>query len=255
MKKGVVYQSGSMSTSGEVEIAKLIGFLKTVARTLMISGLTLIFLTTVNLMAILWPVGWAEVRYGVSNIKLVKQFRKVQSQKQGRNFLTVTVPDVAPKPTPAPAKPTWEVPDNNYSVFIPKLAATSRVISDVDPGDAKQYMEALKLGVAEARDLAHPGQMGTTYLFAHSVGSRADYARYNAVFYLLDKLVEGDKVEVVYREKLFKYVVEKREILPPDDIRYLLPQQDEELLVLQTCYPPGTTWKRLMVVAKPVISK
>ncbi|KKT57956.1 MAG: secreted enzyme, sortase [Candidatus Amesbacteria bacterium GW2011_GWB1_47_19] len=148
-------------------------------------------------------------------------------------------------------QPGWKVPDDNYSLFIPEIGAISRVISAVDAGDANEYLPALQQGVAEAKGMAHPGEKGTTYLFAHSVGSRADFARYNAVFYLLHKLETGDKVEVVYGGRLFKYEVEIREILEPKNVKYLVPQSEEEKLVLATCYPPGTTWKRLVVVAKP----
>jgi len=94
----------------------------------------------------------------------------------------------------------------------------------VDPGEKQEYQWALKLGVAEAAGLAHPGQKGTTYLFAHSVGTRADFARYNAIFYLLHKLETGDGVEVVYQGKLYKYEVVAKEILAAGDLKYLQPQ-------------------------------
>ncbi|MBI2587198.1 sortase, partial [Candidatus Amesbacteria bacterium] len=109
---------------------------------------------------------------------------------------------------------------------------------------------ALKMGVAEAKGLAHPGQIGTTFLFAHSVASPLDYARYNAVFYLLDKLVVGDDIEVVYKNKLFKYQVTSVQRLASSDTRYLRPQGDEALLVLQTCWPAGTRVGRLVLTAK-----
>jgi LPXTG-site transpeptidase (sortase) family protein len=89
-------------------------------------------------------------------------------------------------------------------------------------------------------------------MFAHSTNSPINFARYNAVFYLLDKLAEGDRIEVVYQGKLYRYKTASREILAPDDVRYLVPQAMEEKLVLQTCYPPGTTWKRLVIVAKRI---
>jgi len=104
-------------------------------------------------------------------------------------------------------KPEWKVPDEKYSVFIPQIGAISRVIPEVDAGDPGIYQAALKQGVAEAAGLGHPGQAETTYLFAHSVESKVDIARYNAVFYLLHKLVAGDKIEVVYQGRLYKYEV------------------------------------------------
>lgn len=144
----------------------------------------------------------------------------------------------------------WEVPDINYSVYVKKIGAISVVIPEVDASNFNEYSLALKKGVAEAAGLSHPGKTGTTYLFAHSVGSRADYARYNAVFYLLHRVEEGDGVEVFYQRKLFKYTVLRKEILGARDVRYLIPQKEKELLVLSTCYPPGTSWKRLVVVAE-----
>ena len=145
----------------------------------------------------------------------------------------------------------WEVPDSNFSINIPKISARSRVIENVNAGVEREYLAALKNGVAQAAGLSHPGEVGTTYLFAHSTNSPVNYARYNAVFYLLDKLVAGDTVELVYKDRLYKYVVRSTEVLSARDTRYLVPQQEEEILVLQTCYPPGTSWKRLVVVAVP----
>lgn len=149
-------------------------------------------------------------------------------------------------------KPAWEVPDAQYSVYIPKIGAKANVITNVNAASETEYQEALKRGVAEAANLSHPGEMGTTYLFSHSVGSPVSFARYNAVFYLLDKLEIGDRVEVMYRGKLYKYQVNQREILKPDDVKYLRPQFTEEQVVLQTCYPPGTTWNRLYVVGQRI---
>ena len=118
----------------------------------------------------------------------------------------------------------------------------------MDAGNPAEYNAALKLGVAEAKGLSHPGQKGTTYLFAHSTDSPVNFARYNAVFYLLDKLKVGDEAEVVYMGEAYKYRVVSVQILASSDTRYLVPQKEKELLVLQTCYPPGTSWKRLVVV-------
>jgi LPXTG-site transpeptidase (sortase) family protein len=150
------------------------------------------------------------------------------------------------------AKPNWQVPDQRFSLYIPKISAISRVIPKVNPFDRTEYLPALKKGVAHARGLAVPGETGTTYLFSHSVASRADYARYNAVFYLLHKLEPGDGVEIVYGGNWYKYQVMETKILGAKDVSLLKPQTDREILVLQTCYPPGTTWKRLWVIAERV---
>jgi LPXTG-site transpeptidase (sortase) family protein len=254
MKRGVMYRSEAGHISGEVRVGRIIRLLRIVARGMAYAGATMMLVAIAGVMLIFMPVGWAEIRYDVSSWGIVKQVKKAERQTEKNGIIAVAapLPATAVTPTPKPQKPTWQVPDESYSVYIPKIEAVSRVITDVDPNNSEQYNAALKLGVAAALGLAHPGQVGTTYLFAHSVGNRADYARYNAVFYLLDKLDEGDDVEVVYENNLYKYEVVNREILDPRDVHYLVPQQSEEKLLLQTCYPPGTTWKRLVVTAKRI---
>ncbi len=211
---------------------------KVVGTILNIIGLMMILGAVGGLFWVYLPLGIAEARYYWGRSEMAKITKQVQINLAGSK-LTQTVNEF-----------DWKVPDNRYSVYIPKIQAISPVIPNVDAGNEKEYAKALKLGVAEAAGLSHPGRMGTTFLFAHSVGSRADYARYNAVFYLLDKVEIGDGVEVVYQGKQFKYEVINKEILTAADTKYLVPQESEERLVLQTCYPPGTSSKRLVVVAK-----
>jgi len=59
-------------------------------------------------------------------------------------------------------------------------------------------------------------------------------------------------VELVYQGRLYKYEVAEKEVVSATDTKYLVPQTVSEKLIMQTCYPPGTTWKRLVVVAKRI---
>jgi LPXTG-site transpeptidase (sortase) family protein len=239
MKSGLVYKSDEKIP--EINFSRIVFILKAMALVLSKLGLGLMALAAVGLVVIYIPLISAEIHYDFNQSSTGKKLESVQQAV--REEARVIQPERKIE------KPTWEVPDTAYSIYIPKIFALSKVIPDVDAGNATEYMAALKQGVAEAKGLVHPGQKGTTYLFAHSVGSRVDFARYNAVFYLLDKLDIGDQVEVVYQGRLYKYEVVDREIKAPNDTSYLTPQNAEEKLVLQTCYPPGTTWQRLMVVA------
>ncbi len=221
-------KSGTLHQGKELNVGKLIAKLKVVAWGLKKIGTVLILVAICGMIVVYGPLLKAETNYQIST-----------------NFKSKFADSLKPIPL-------WEVPDKSYSVYIPKIQAISRVIGNVDAGDEKVYLEALKIGVAEALGLAHPGQKGTTYLFAHSTDGPWNFARYNAVFYLLDKTEKGDIVEIVYKNKLYKYSVFSKSVLGAQDTRYLVPQDKEELLVLQTCWPPGTAWKRLVVVAKPV---
>jgi len=143
--------------------------------------------------------------------------------------------------------------DPNFSIIVEKIGANAPVIANVDAGNKAIYNEALKRGVAHALGTSFPGQPGVTYLFAHSTDSLFNVPRYNAIFYLLNDLEPNDDVVVFFNNKRFNYKVVEKKITEPEDVSYFTMVTDEQILVLQTCYPPGTTWKRLIVVAKPEV--
>ena len=221
-------KSGVLNKRQEVSISAIIAGLKRRAKILRWLGAFLIFISLVGLGVVYGPLIEAELTY---------QFSKTAPTSR----LGSALRDM----------PNWQVPDTSYSLYIPKIAARARVIGNVDASNEDNYLAALKLGVAEAAGLAHPGQIGTTYWFSNSSDGPWNFARYNAVFYLLDRVENGDRVEVMYKDKLLRYKVTKVQILAASDTRYLIPQSREELLVLQTCYPPGTSWNRLVVEARP----
>lgn len=141
-----------------------------------------------------------------------------------------------------------------FSVMIPKIGANEVVVENVDPSNKDEYTRVLSRAVAHAKGSAFPGLAGTTYLFAHSADSFWNVGRYNAVFYLLKELTPGDEIVVFYENRRYNYYVEKQVIVDPEEVSYIDANLGEgEQLILQTCWPPGTTFKRLLVFAKPRI--
>jgi LPXTG-site transpeptidase (sortase) family protein len=232
MKSGILYPQGRRKHA-EVSITEIVKQLKKAAWRLRLLGAGLLLFSVIGLVWIFTPLLSAEISYS---------FRSHAEDRPSKFGNLVN------------DWPNWDVPNQDYSLYIPKINAKSMVVPGVNAGDEKAYLQALKLGVAAAQGMANPGELGTTYMFAHSTNSPLNYARYNAVFYLLDKINVGDRIEVVYNYngKLYRYQAAGREILDPTDVHYLTPQKQEEKLILQTCYPPGTTWKRLVIVAKRV---
>lgn len=140
-----------------------------------------------------------------------------------------------------------------FSVVIPKIQANENIVANVDPSNEKEYLNVLKEAVAHAKGTAFPGINGTTFLFAHSTDSIWNVGRYNAVFYLLNKMEIGDDIVIFYSGDRYNYKVESTKIIEPTDTQYLDAKMGEgEKLILQTCYPPGTAWKRLLVFADRV---
>ncbi len=142
--------------------------------------------------------------------------------------------------------------DTLFSILIPKIGASAKVVPNVDPTNEVQFHEALLTGVAHAKGSVFPGFAGNTYLFAHSTDTWWNVGRYNAVFYLLKDLQRGDDIVIFFESRRYNYSVIDTVVADASDVSFLTnPQRKEERLILQTCYPPGTTWKRLFIVAKP----
>ena len=142
--------------------------------------------------------------------------------------------------------------DPNFSIVIPKIGANSRILANVDPADEKDYLGKLLQGVAHASGTAFPGEQGHIFLFAHSTDYVWNVGTYNAVFYLLYKLEKNDEVNIFYQGKRHVYKVIDKRIIDPHEVEYLTRKTNKEFLTLQTCWPPGTTLKRMLVFAVPV---
>ncbi len=147
-------------------------------------------------------------------------------------------------------------PDTYFSIVIPRIGAASRVIINVDPNNETEYLAALQKGIAHAKGSVFPGMPGTSFYFAHSTDSIWNVGRYNAVFYLLKDMQVNDDIYLFFKNYRYNYKVTQTEILDANDVTLLVNAQKdrEEKIVLQTCWPPGTTWKRFIVIAKPVKS-
>lgn len=143
--------------------------------------------------------------------------------------------------------------DTKFSIVIPKIGASSKIYPNVDSTNSNDFLPILQKGVAHAKGTVFPGQKGNIYLFAHSTDNFWDVGRYNAVFYLLKDLVPGDEIAVFFENKRHNYIVKASKIVSPSDTQYLTDAQkvDKEVLILQTCWPPGTTFQRLLVFAEP----
>lgn len=138
-----------------------------------------------------------------------------------------------------------------YGISIPKIFIDEPVIFNVDPNDKIAYSQALRRGIAHASGTAFPDNAGIGYYFAHS--STPEFKnQFNAIFYLLGKLAKNDEVFIWHEGKRYEYKVTEQRIVEPSDISFLNQQYAHETIVLQTCWPPGTTQKRLLIFAQRV---
>ncbi len=142
--------------------------------------------------------------------------------------------------------------DKDFSIVIPKIGANAKVIENIDPYNSSEYQKALTKGVAHAKGTALPNENGNTFIFAHSSDNFYNANRYNSIFYLLNKMEKGDDIYIVYNGKVIPYKVKETKIVDKDKIEYLKnsERKKDNELTLMTCWPPGTTYKRLIVIAE-----
>lgn len=138
--------------------------------------------------------------------------------------------------------------EQGFYLAIPKIRAQSIIIANVDPWNETSYQQALKNGVAHAKGFAFPGEKGTVFLFAHSSGTPWELTYTNTPFLRLGELQTGDEIYVKRNGKLFTYKVSSKKEVWPNEVSYL--QNKDNILILQTCTPIGTSLKRLLVFAK-----
>lgn len=139
--------------------------------------------------------------------------------------------------------------DPSFSIVIPKIDANSKIVANVNAANESEYLASLKNGVAHASGTAFPGEGGHIFLFAHSTDYFWNVSTYNAVFFLLYKLEKKDEIDIFYKNQKYVYTVIDSKIVEPDQVEYLTRKSNKEFLTLQTCWPPGTSLKRLLVFA------
>lgn len=173
---------------------------------------------------VFFPILWLEVRYAARSFT-------TSSQK------TTTL-------SPTPVKPA----SSDFGIVIPKIHANAPVVKDVDAFNSQVYQQSLSKGIAHARGTSTPDIAGNTFLFAHSAQNWLNANRYNAVFYLLYKLEKGDAFSVYYKGKEYIYKVEEKRTVSAETVEVMKSSAYPRSVTLMTCWPPGTTLQRLIVV-------
>jgi LPXTG-site transpeptidase (sortase) family protein len=143
--------------------------------------------------------------------------------------------------------------NHNFNLLIPKLGIKSQVFPQIDMANEEEVNQVLKQGLAHGLGSAFPGQKKTIYIFGHSANVDFQFLEINPIFYLLDKLKAEDEIQLNYGGKNYSYFVTEKKIVSPNETSYWEAGIGERL-ILQTCWPPGTRWQRLLILAEPAYS-
>lgn len=154
-------------------------------------------------------------------------------------------------PTGNPIEPV----NRDFALIVPSLGINATVIPGVNPVSRAGYLEALKKGVAHSSLSYYPNENGTVYLFSHSTNYEWFVEDLNAVFYHLKTIEPGQLVVIMYQGNRYTYQIREKKVISAKEISYLVPQTGVRTLILQTCWPPGTAYKRLLIFADLIDEK
>jgi len=153
--------------------------------------------------------------------------------------------------------------------------ATVLSIEDASVGEvpAQFYLTVPALGIKQAvvetnsinptpsQSLGHfrgsrfPGEMGTSFLYGHSaLPWLFNSSNYKTIFSTLPDLTTSDNFYVHYKSFTYQYQIVGTKILAPNDVDplkdYGIELNSPSTVVLMTCYPPGLSSKRYLVIGK-----
>lgn len=206
-------------------------------------GLGLVAFALGGITGPLMPVIAMESSYYIGKVQ--ETFKKrVEAEKPLPESVPVTF-----NPLIAPDGSTITPINTEFSLIVPKIGINAPIIGSVNPLDEKAYSEALKQGVAHASTSFFPDQNGVVYLFSHSTNYEWFVKDLNAIFYLLKNLEAGDQIILFYKGNRYTYELREKRIVAPTEISYIMPIEGDRTLILQTCWPPGSTYERLLLFA------
>jgi LPXTG-site transpeptidase (sortase) family protein len=200
-------------------------------------GRGLIALSLLSLLIFFLPIAFSETQYQLYKIK--SNFK----EKNNLDSLTVTYDNF---------KKNTLSDENSFELIIPKIAVHTQVKTNVNADNKEKYNQILKSQAAHARGSALPGENGFIYIFGHSTNSVLNIDYYNPIFYLIKKLEKDDEMILAYKGDIYFYKVKEIKIIEANDLKILKDYENQNILILQTCWPSGTIWQRLLVVANPI---
>lgn len=138
--------------------------------------------------------------------------------------------------------PNEKRPEKFY-VTVPKL----KINKAVAKVDSLNFYDNL----SHFPGTALPGEVGNVFITGHSVLPQfADTKDYRKIFSKLPELEVGDIIDVDFESQKYRYIVQYKKVVNPKDLSVLKPiSKNSKNLTLMTCVPPGTSIKRLVVVA------
>jgi sortase A len=131
----------------------------------------------------------------------------------------------------------------SYTISIPEIKIENAIVSTVNTN--------LENNLVNYRGTSIPGKNGNAVIFGHSTLPQLfDPKNYKTIFANIHKLKNDDIIYVTINGTTYAYRIFKAIVVDSGDSSALTQNYDNSYLTLVTCTPPGTIWKRLVVMAK-----
>lgn len=137
----------------------------------------------------------------------------------------------------------------NYQLIISKINISAPINTSVDGNNKDEYNKSLESGVAQLKGSALPGRDGNVFIFGHSSYFADKPGNFKEIFAKLNDLINGDIIEIQSQQARYIYRVSNKKIVEPNDVSVATQNYALKQLTLMTCWPIGTTDKRLVVIS------
>lgn len=141
-----------------------------------------------------------------------------------------------------------DMPEN--SIRIPAISVDAPISWRVN-NLPKEVSEGLSKGVIQVNGTALPGEKGNIYITGHSSNYVWVRQQYNSIFSNISKLVVGDIIYVKFGKNVYAYKVFDQRVVAANDLSILNSTNDSRL-TLATCWPLGTSLKRMVIIANQI---
>lgn len=188
----------------------------------------------------------------ISPVPDLKSFSSAGGQlpkASGFGMILLSSSNILPSPPPPSTASGFDKKTfiSEFFLSVPKLGVDQARVK-VDTNDIDDA-----LGLFPGTAL--PGEEGNAFISGHSVLPQFfNPEDYKKIFSTLPQLEEGDEVLVNIAGVEYRFLVETKKVVAPDDVSVLSPPGSGKYLTLMTCVPPGTGLKRLVVICRLAIA-
>jgi LPXTG-site transpeptidase (sortase) family protein len=139
-----------------------------------------------------------------------------------------------------------------FRINMPSLGKSAPIITE-NSADINTIYKTLKRGVVHYGASPTLGEKGTSILLGHSSSPPWSRGSYDTIFDSLDKLKNGDKINIISNGQALNYEVKYATLLSPfsndSSVIERLEKTNDSSLILVSCWPAGANSQRIAVRA------